>query len=131
MDTQNQFAVFGLCLCIGFFGGVLYEPFGVLRCVFGCRQGKNKPIAGAIDIVFWMVFAVWTAIVGYALHFPNFRVYMWIGYALGGILYLKTLHRILAFFENVCYNKITQRIKKAKKQEKTLKKRRVKGHDAR
>jgi hypothetical protein len=53
------------------------------------------------------------------------------GFAVGGIIYLKTLHKIIAFFENVCYNKLTQLVKKARKQEKTLKKRRVKKYDAR
>jgi hypothetical protein len=47
---------------------------------------------------------------------------MWIGYAFGGIIYLKSLHIILAFLQNVCYNRITKIVKKAKKREKTLKK---------
>jgi hypothetical protein len=55
---------------------------------------------------------------------------MWIGYALGGIIYLKSLHRILAFLQNVCYNRVIKMIKKAKKREKTLKKR-EKLYDAR
>lgn len=45
---------------------------------------------------------------------------MWIGYALGGIIYAKTLRKIVAFLENMCYNKIIKVIKKAKKKEKNL-----------
>ncbi len=123
MDTGNQFAVFGLCVGVGFVGGVLYEAFAFLRFLLGCPRGKNKVLGGALDIAFFLLFAcvcVWAA---YVFQFPDFRVYMWLGYALGGILYLKTLHEIVAFFEKVCYNSVTKLIKKAKKREKTLSKR--------
>ena len=59
-------------------------------------------------------------------NFNDFRIFWWIGYILGGIIYLKSLHKIIAFFENVCYNKVTKLVKKAKNQEKALKKRRIK-----
>jgi hypothetical protein len=39
---------------------------------------------------------------------------MWIGYAVGGIIYLKTLHRMVAFFKKVCYNRLNLLVKKAK-----------------
>ena len=123
MDTGNQFAVFGLCVGVGFVGGVLYEAFAFLRFLLGCPREKNKVLGGALDIAFFLLFAcvcVWAA---YVFQFPDFRVYMWLGYALGGILYLKTLHEIVAFFEKVCYNSVTKLIKKAKKREKTLSKR--------
>ena len=123
MDTGNQFAVFGLCVGVGFVGGVLYEAFAFLRFLLGCPRRKNKVLGGALDIAFFLLFAcvcVWAA---YVFQFPDFRVYMWLGYALGGILYLKTLHEIVAFFEKVCYNSVTKLIKKAKKREKTLSKR--------
>lgn len=118
MDTQNQFAIFGICLCIGFVGGVLYEIVAPLRLAFGCAHGKNKIVGYTLDVVFWICFAVFTVFAAYLFRFPAFRVYMWIGYALGGILYLKTLRRIVAFFENICYNRITKLVKKAKSQRK-------------
>lgn len=122
MDTQNQFAVFGLCLFIGFLGGILYEPFSFLRFLCGCDRGKNKVLGGIFDIAFWIVFALISVAAAYLFHFPALRVYMWIGYLSGGILYLKTLHRIVAFLKNLCYNKVTKWIKKAKNREKTLSK---------
>ena len=82
---------------------------------------KNKVIGITLDISFFLSFAVICVLISYLFGFPDFRVYTWIGYALGGILYLKILHRIVAFFENVCYNKVTQWVKKAKNREKTLK----------
>ena len=123
MDTGNQFAVFGLCVGIGFLGGVIYEAFAFLRVLLGCPKGKNKILGGALDIAFFISFAVVCVWASYTFRFPDFRTYTWLGYALGGILYLKTLHEIVAFFEKVCYNSITKLIKKAKNREKTLSKR--------
>ena len=123
MDTGNQFAVFGICVGIGFVGGLLYEAFSFVRFLLGCPRGKNKWLGCALDIAFFLTFACVCVFSSYVFKFPDFRVYTWLGYALGGILYLKTLHEIVAFFENVCYNNITKLIKKAKKREKTLSKR--------
>jgi hypothetical protein len=47
---------------------------------------------------------------------------MWIGYAVGGILYLKTLHKIIAFLKNMCYNIGTIMVKRAKEKKKLLSK---------
>ena len=123
MDTSNQFAVFGICVGVGFLGGVLFEAFAFLRLLLSCPRGKNKLLGGVLDVACFLLFAGACVFVAYLFHFPSFRVYMWIGYALGGILYLKTLHQIVAFFESVCYNGITKLAKKAKKREKTLFKR--------
>ena len=123
MDTGTQFAVFGICVGVGFIGGVLYEAFAFLRFLLGCPRGKNKILGGALDIAFFVAFALVCVWATYVFNFPDFRVYMWLGYILGGILYLKTLHEIVAFFEKVCYNSITKLIKKAKNREKALSKR--------
>jgi len=122
MNAQNQFAVFGICLIVGFLGGVLYEPVSFFRLFFGRKRGKNAIVCGVLEVLFWISFTLFSSIVAFAFGFPSFRLYMSIGYICGGIIYLKSLHRILAFFEKLCYNKITQWIKKAKKSEKTLKK---------
>ena len=123
MDTGNQFAVFGLCIGVGFVGGVLFEAFAFLRFLLGCPRGKNKILGSLLDIAFFLLFACCCIWIAYVFKFPDFRAYTWLGYALGGILYLKTLHEIVAFFEKVCYNSVTKLIKKAKKREKTLSKR--------
>lgn len=93
MDTKNQFTVFCICIAVGLLGGILYEPFAFLRMIFGCPRGKSRPVGIALDIAFFAAFTVCTVFVGYLFRFPDFRVYMWIGYALGGIIYLKSLHR--------------------------------------
>lgn len=121
MDSKNQFWVFCLCLGVGLVGGVLYEAFSFVRFCFGCRREKNKTLGIIIDVVFFSAFAVICIYGAYLLHFPSFRVYMWAGYALGITIYLKTLHRILAFLENICYNKSISVIKRARKKKKLSK----------
>ena len=127
MDAKNQFAVFGLSLFVGFFGGILYEFFAFFRFLFRCEEKNRRALGGVLDVGFWISFVFFSVIWAYFLKFPDFRVYIWLGYALGGILYLKTLHKIIAFLEKLCYNKITKLIKKAKNQEKTLSKEMEKG----
>ena len=126
---QNEFGVFAVCVAVGFLMGIIYEPFCFLRKLL-CRKGKRQWISVSADILYFALFSVVAVFTAYTFAFPSFRVYMWIGYALGGIIYLKSLHRILAFLQNVCYNRVTKMIKKAKKREKTLKKR-EKLYDAR
>jgi hypothetical protein len=122
MDTGNQLHVFLICVAIGFCLGIVYEPFGFVRTIFACRQNKNKPLAAFLDVAFCLFSAI-TCIAGaYLFHFPSFRLYTWLGYGVGGIIYLKTLHKIIAFLENLCYNKITERIRKAKYKKKLLEK---------
>lgn len=70
-----------------------------------------------LDITFFAAFATFVNFATYRLKFPSFRVYTWLGYAVGGIIYAKTLRKFLAFLEKVCYNTHVQRqkIRKTKK----------------
>ncbi len=68
--------------------------------------------------MFFLIVAILCISITFLLDFPSLRVYMIIGYAIGGIIYLKTLRRIVAFFEKVCYNKIIKLIRKAKNKKK-------------
>ncbi|MBE7086223.1 MAG: hypothetical protein E7366_03630 [Clostridiales bacterium] len=122
MNGQNQFFIFCNCVAIGFIGGLLYEIFSVFRAIFGCRKGKNKILGGCIDCLFCIIFAFFCVFLSYLLHFPEIRVYMYIGYVIGGIIYLKTLRRIVAILKKVCYNVVIKTAKIGKKQEKTLEK---------
>lgn len=125
MDSKNQFTVFCLCIAIGFFGGIIYEIFAFFRLIFGCEQGKNKIFGGLLDFLFFICFAIFCIFFSFLLHFSGFRVYIWLGFAVGGALYSKTLRRILAFFENICYTKVRKLISivinKAKRKKKLSK----------
>lgn len=121
MGMQNQFPVFCLCIGVGFAGGLLYEGFALLRLAFQCDKGKRPPMGIVLDLLFFLVLAVWCVSCSYWLRFPDFRLYTWIGYAVGGIIYWKTLRRILAFCEKVCYTVLIKALKKAKSKKKLLK----------
>lgn len=123
MDTKGQFSVFLLCVLIGFCGGLIYEVFAFFRLLFGCEKGKKQALGVVLDGLFGLVFAVWGIFTAYIFRFPQFRWFMCLGWALGGIIYLKTLRRIVAFLEKVCYNVAVKVAKKAKAKKKLLKKR--------
>ena len=120
MDAQNQFIIFSLCIAVGFVGGLIYEIFAFIRWIFGCERGKNKVFGGILDFLFFVSFAIFCIIASFALHFSGFRVYMWLGFGLGGTIYSKTLRRIVAFLENMCYNLSYKIIIKAKARKNSL-----------
>ena len=114
MDARSQFCVFGLCVAVGFCGGILYEVFAVGRKL--CGVGNIRKIVDVIfDVLFCLAFCVICVATSAVFRFPDFRIYMWLGYALGGIIYLKSLHRIVAFVEKICYNILRLKAKGKKK----------------
>ncbi len=121
MDTKGQFIYFLLSIGIGLVGGLLYEIVSLLRLLCGCNRGKRMAIGISLDVLFGISFAVLCIYASFFLHFPNFRVYMGVGWTVGLIIYAKTLRIIVAFFEKVCYNNITKLVKRAKKDKKLLK----------
>ena len=127
MDSVGQLQIFLKCIAVGYLCGVLYEPFAVLRRATGCVKSGKLFFWMALDVLFFTVFAAVYIGIGTALSFPCFRPFMAIGAFVGLILYLKSLHRILDFFENVCYNTIRGVVKKLsvrlKKKKKSPKKR--------
>ena len=126
MDTKNQIVFFALSVAIGFVGGIAYEPFAFLRLLFGCSRGKRKSIGIALDILFGLTFALLSLFSAFYLHFPAVRGYIWLGYAVGGIIYLKSLRRIVAFFENLCYNRVVKWTNRAKLRIKNRRKEKIK-----
>ena len=120
MDSKNQFFYFCLSIAIGFTAGLPYEIFALLRQIFRCDTSKNKPISVILDVIYPLIFALICIFAQFIFRFPAFRAYIWIGYALGFIIYLKILRRTLAFLQKTCYNKLAKVLRKAKKREKTL-----------
>lgn len=121
MDSKNQFTIFCLCIAVGFVGGMIYEVFAVFRWIFGCKRGKNKNFGGLLDFLFFICLAIFYTLSSFLLHFSGFRVYMWLGFGIGGVLYTKTLRRMVAFWENMCYNVFHKIVIKAKSKKKLSK----------
>lgn len=119
MDTANQFLYFSLCIGIGFCGGIIYEFFAVFRALLKCEK-RNKIFGILLDIIFLAFFAGVCVYLAFVFDFPAIRIYMWIGYAIGGILYAKTLRRMVAFLEKVCYNMLSKVLKRQKRRKKFL-----------
>ncbi len=119
MDSQNQLQIFCICVLAGFVGGLGYEIFAFFRLLFGCEREKNRWLGYVLDVLYYILLSLFCIFVAYLLHFPSFRVYTWVGFALGGVLYLKSLRRMVAFGEKMCYNKIRNIIKTKKKLSKT------------
>ena len=119
MDTKGQIGVFAIYLCMGFASGILYEAFAFLRLLCGCRNGKRVYIGGVIDVAFWLCAGIGILVLAYLFKLTTTRAYAWFGFVLGGIIYLKSLRRMVAFLENLCYNKYKSLRKKAKERKNT------------
>ena len=105
MDTKGQIVVFLWYLAIGFGCGVLYDVFTPFRLLIRKKAKKNGGIAiGAMDVGFWIGVWLITGACAYALRLPTVRGYAWLALLIGGIIYLKSLRRIVAFLQNLCYN---------------------------
>ena len=120
MDSKNQLFYFCVCIVVGFSVGLVYEPFAFLRQIAGCNRKKRRLLGVILDATFPIFFAIACVFAQFILRFPSFRAYMWIGYALGYIIYLKILRRILAFLQKLCYNHLAKVLRKAKNKEKTF-----------
>lgn len=123
MSTENQFIVFCFCIAIGFIGGILYEIFSFFRLIFRVKERKMQIIGALFDILFCLSFALFGIFSAFMLDFPSFRVYMCIGYLVGGIIYLKSLHKVVAILKKVCYNVLIKAVKALKKTRKNSLKR--------
>ncbi|MBQ7913497.1 MAG: spore cortex biosynthesis protein YabQ [Clostridia bacterium] len=122
MDSKNQLLYFCLCILVGFLAGLPYEIFAFLRAIFRCDRGKNKTLSVLLDVLYPIFFALICVFMQFILRFPGFRAYMWIGYAVGFIIYLKILRRILAFLQKSCYNSLVKVLRKVNIKKKSPKK---------
>ncbi len=113
MATRGQLIYFLLSVLLGFLGGFLWQVFSLFRLPF--PKGKARRIAtvasDCLSLVLWGAFC---CVVSARFFMPDHRAYRYIGYALGFIIYLKTVKNLLDFLKNVCYNKLTK-LRKSKK----------------
>ncbi|MBQ5926424.1 MAG: hypothetical protein IIX01_00695, partial [Clostridia bacterium] len=70
IGESGQAAVFFLCVLLGFIGGVLYEPFRVLRKILFER------IAWIADCLFFCCFSLFCVFFTAFLDLPLYRGYM-------------------------------------------------------
>ena len=120
MDAADQIFIFLICVLAGVVCGPLYEAAYFVR-----RFARdNRIVVVSLDVVFFLAFAAVSVFTAVLFSFPDFRVYMYIGNLLGLILYLKSVHRIVAFLFQLCYNRI-RKVVKRRKSSKNMKKKEV------
>ncbi|HIU80716.1 MAG TPA: spore cortex biosynthesis protein YabQ [Candidatus Coproplasma excrementipullorum] len=110
---MSQITIFFICAACGIASGVIYEILYCLRAAvrtfFPRCVRSNWAVTFACDVIYLAALA---AILLSASHFLNFyalRVYQIAALALGALIYLKSLHIIVAFFVNKVYNKISKK----------------------
>lgn len=115
MDTANQIRIFLLCVLAGVIGGAFCEPFSLIGKLF-------KRLQAGLDVAFFVVFSFVCVYFSAKFAFPDYRLYGYCGNFIGLIIYLKTFHRIVAFFEKICYNMLIKPLKRRKKTKESKKK---------
>ena len=109
MATQGQIFYFLTCVFFGFSGGFIWEFFSCFTIVF--HKEKAKRVAKIVtDVLFFVLFGGLCAWFGAYFSFPAPRAYMYVGYALGLIIYLKSMKILLAFLKKLCYNTFIKKI---------------------
>lgn len=99
MGEANQLYVFFCCVLSGVVSGVVYDILYLVK-----QFAKGKAVAVSLDALFFIVFAGIYIFISVMFALPSFRPYMFFGCLAGLLLYLKSMHRILAFFVKTLYN---------------------------
>lgn len=113
MTDGNQFYIFLVCASCGIAGGVVYDMFYLLRTFVRVRAAEI-----AADVCFFAFFAGMYLFVSLLFGLPDLRFYMFLGCLIGLLLYLKSFHRIVAFFAEKVYNRVKDKKQKQKAEEK-------------
>lgn len=104
MNGVDQVFVFLVSVCCGAAGGLLYDGICALRAPFA-----HRAVTIVTDILFCVALAAFYLAVCTALALPGLRFYSFVACALGFCLYLKSLHKIVAFFAKKIYNDLRQK----------------------
>ncbi|MDE5789170.1 MAG: spore cortex biosynthesis protein YabQ [Clostridia bacterium] len=113
-----QIFIFLTCALCGVISGVVYDILYIARA-FVCGPDKakftlkDKIFTCICDLIYFIAFSVMFVFTSVCFEFYSLRLYMLIGCALGALIYLKSLHFIIAFLVRRVYNKI-RKIKTAR-----------------
>ena len=112
MNGADQFYIFLVCAVFGVLSGVIYD---VIYCAVLPFKRQWVKIAG--DLLFSAIFIALYIFLSLLFSFPAFRLYMFLGCAVGFYLYLKSFHKIVAFLAAKVYNKVQQKFTSKKKEQ--------------
>ena len=114
--TLSQPRIIVICIGIGVFSGVIYD----FLCFF-TDYFNNKIINFLKDLIYFILTAFLFTLISAKANLGNFRVYMALLVALGGYLYIKSFHKIIAKINIKVYNVINNlliKVKNARRKEK-------------
>ncbi len=97
---MSQLHIFLICTAVGVAAGPVYDLFDCLRRPFGWKW-----LRFITDFLFCLAFAGLYLCCAVFLSFPALRGYHIAGCLLGFFLYLKSFHKIVAFFSERVYNR--------------------------
>ncbi len=106
MNVANQFFVFLSCAACGIAFGLVYDFFFCLRYPFRARWVRYFT-----DFSFCLCFTAGYLFLSVLFEFPAFRFYMFVALVAGFFLYLKSVHKIVAFLVEKLYNSIVRKTK--------------------
>lgn len=117
MTDGSQIFVFFACTACGIASGVLYD---VIFCA--SYPFRSKWVHIAADIFFFLLFAGLYIFISVVFSLPSFRLYMLLACFIGFFLYLKSFHKIVAFFMEKMYNGYSRKRKQRKEEQECSKK---------
>ena len=103
-------------MLVGITSGIVYD-FLYAAQIFVCGTDfsrykiKDKIMTVACDLIYFIVFAAMFVFTSVMFEFYSLRLYMLAGCALGALIYLKSLHIIIAFMLKKVYNSIAKRLR--------------------
>lgn len=98
-STISQLLILCASVFSGVIAGVLYEPFYLLR-----RLIKFRTVKIFLDVLFFLFFSAIFISVSVVFDFPEIRLFTIFGAFAGFLLYIFSLHRIVAFLIEKLYN---------------------------
>ncbi|MGN0804343.1 MAG: spore cortex biosynthesis protein YabQ [Candidatus Coproplasma sp.] len=108
--------IFLICVLCGASSGIVYDVLYLAR-VFVCGADKenytvkDKIFTAVCDLIYFAVLSAMFIFVSVCFEFYSIRLYMLLGCALGVLIYLKSLHIIIAFLIKRVYNKVNKCIR--------------------
>ncbi|MGN0818281.1 MAG: spore cortex biosynthesis protein YabQ [Candidatus Coproplasma sp.] len=117
-----QIFIFLVCALCGAASGIIYDLFYVARVIvcgaeLAAYTVKDKIFTAVCDILYFAALASMFLFCSYLFDFYELRLYMLVATAIGALIYLKSLHIILA----ICIKKAYNRINKSKSVKKDAK----------
>lgn len=106
LSTSNQAYIFLSTVYAGLIIGFLYDCCRMIRKMI--RAGVA--VTGILDLLFWSIIGVLSFLVLYYVNDGNVRIYTLLGFAVGWILYLLSLSRIVMKSLNWVYDTLAKLI---------------------